>query len=166
MGRHLHPDSNSRWEVPSDSKLESWLGRVPGGASTPQVRLQFAARRRPVFHTRLHADNNQLTCKFAALVIVINALVLTRKSWNVLDPQGLARPSRGKKSQDLLSVLSSGLQCLLTPPLWPGCSSAVWHAASFSVIVRSERGLVRPLKPEHDYFTSFPNKCREYSQYF
>lgn len=85
------------------------VGKVRGCVSTPRVRLQFATRRSPAFSTRPQADNNQPMFKFAALVIVINVLVLTCKSWNVLDPQGLTRSSRHKKSHDLLSLLSSGL---------------------------------------------------------
>ena len=108
LGKQLHPDPSS-----AGKSLEQQsgvpVGKVRGGVSTPRVRLQFATRRSPAFSTRPQADNNQPMFKFAALVIVINALVLTRKSWNVLDPRGLTRPSRSKKSHDLLSILSSGL---------------------------------------------------------
>ena len=116
LGKQLHPDPSS-----AGKSLEQQsgvpVGNVPGGASTPLLRLQFATQRSPAFSTRPQADNNQPTCKFAALVVVVNALVLTLKSENVLDPRGLARPSRFKKSHDLLPILSNGLQCVLVPPL-------------------------------------------------
>ena len=116
MGKHLHPDPRG-----AGKSLEQQsgvpVGKVPGGASNQRVRLQFATRKSPTFSTRLQADSNQPLCKSAALVVVINALVLARKSWNVLDPREPSRPSRCKESHDLLSIVSSGLRYVLAPSL-------------------------------------------------
>ena len=56
LGRHLLPDPNSSWEVRSDSNLEPHLGRVPGGASTPWMRLQIGVLGASVYNSRLQTD--------------------------------------------------------------------------------------------------------------
>ena len=52
LGQHLHPDSNSIWDVLSNSNLESQLGRVLGGASIPRVRLPIVVLGAPVYNPR------------------------------------------------------------------------------------------------------------------
>lgn len=124
---------------PENSNIEFPLRRALGSASTPWVRLQFAAWRSPSFSTRPQADSNQPAWEFTTLVIVTNALVLTHKSWNV--PWSL-RASQALKVQWSFVIYflynSMIYKVCRYHPRWRICGSAVWQVTSLRIIDRLE----------------------------
>ena len=82
LGKHLHPDSSN-----AGRSLKQQSGvpnrEVPGNVSTPQVRPESAIQRSPAFIAKTLAANHQLTCKDAALVIMLKNCTSSCKSQNV-----------------------------------------------------------------------------------
>ena len=151
LGRHLLPDPNSSWEVPSNSNLEPQLERVPGGASTPWVRLEFWGLPFTIPGCKLILSVGPQKCSSGTIVTM---LVSPCESQDFLYPSGGNWPgpqgSRNSKTHSLsyrkrrpLDLLAAVVRC--------ASRQAVQQAH------KSVRGLLLPLKPEQDYFTSFPN---------
>ena len=68
---NLHPDLNSVGKSLANSNLESKLGKIQGGASTPQMRLQTEVWGAPAYKPRLLTDITiSSACKNAALVLL------------------------------------------------------------------------------------------------
>ena len=63
LGWHLLPDPSSSCQVSSDSNLEPQLGKVPGRASTRQVRLQIGVLGASVYNSRPQIDIISLRAK-------------------------------------------------------------------------------------------------------
>lgn len=110
------------------------------------------------FSTKLQAGNNQPTCKYVALVIVKNALVLTHKSCYVLWSLGVGQ---ALKAQWIFFVAYSLCNLMIYSvcwwhPYWPVCGSAVWHIASLMVFDQLEARC--PLWSQNETtLYSFPN---------
>ena len=97
LGRHIHPDSNSSWEVPSDSNLDSQLGRVPGGASTPPVRLQIVVLGASVYNSRPQTYSISLRAKLQLWFNCKNAVDFTMWVTRFSRPQGTGQVSRAQE---------------------------------------------------------------------
>lgn len=97
LGKHLHPDSsNAGRSLEQQSGVPNW--EVPGNVSTPQVRPESAIQRSLAFIAKTPADNHQLTCKDAALVIMLNDCASSCKSQNICLSLGTGQIPKGQEA--------------------------------------------------------------------